>query len=295
MRDPEGQLTPAREALAMHAPGVLVTLARAVGGTAPPSVVVEFFREGLTMTYRFASFFTLSVFFGLLHFSVLAQESATDCELQILANKDFAVLKGKLDLLNTADQPTEILGNTKTPSKTEKAVIAKWVEEYKKCSKPGIEHHKSRSPETATVFENAYADLYFSAADLYQGKITYGDFARASVKRHQEVRARVAAIAAKLQAQHQLAIEEKQQAEVADRLREEQRQQAEVKRQQDQERQAQAIQAEQILAQQREQSRRRQYCESLYQQCMNRAINQIQASSCGMERAGCSLAAAAMK
>gem|GEM_PF-2699811 len=244
------------------------------------------------MTYRFASFFTLSVFFGLLHFSVLAQESATDCELQILANKDFAVLKGKLDLLNTADQPTEILGNTKTPSKTEKAVIAKWVEEYKKCSKPVIEYHMSRSLEVGTVFENAYAELYFSAADLYQGKITYGDFARASVKRHQDARERISIIFAKSQERQRRIAAEKNQAEAAERQAAAEMQQAELANELERQQQAQARQAEQKRIQQQRQYQKAQHCATLEQHCLNRAKNIYEKNSCGMERAGCNLAGA---
>jgi len=232
----------------------------------------------------------LTIFSAQLHFSAHAQESIPECEAKIVANKDFAVLNGKLDLLNTADQPTEILGNGKTPSKTEKVAIAKWVEEYKKCSKPGIEYHKSRSLEVGTMFENAYAELYFSAADLYQGKITYGDFARATVKRHQDVRERVTIIYAKFQEQQQRIAAEKQQAEAAERQKDEDRQQAEYMLRQDQQRQAQALQAEQIRNQQQRQYQRAQHCEWLQQQCLNRAKNIYEKNSCGMERSGCDLA-----
>ena len=130
-----------------------------------------------------------------------AEFSIADCEAQIVANKDLKILKGKIDLLNTANQPIEILANSKVPSNKEKAAIALWVEEQKRCSAPGIEYHKSQSPEVGAIFDQAYAELYISAADLYQRKITYGDFARATVRRHQEVRERIAAVIARFREQ----------------------------------------------------------------------------------------------
>lgn len=126
-----------------------------------------------------------------------AEFSVPECEAQIVANKNFQILKGKVDLLNTANQPTEILANSNVPSKKEKAAIALWVEEQRKCSKLGIEYFNSRSPEIGAIFDRAYSELFLSAADLYQGKITYGGFARASVKRHQDVKEQIAGVVAR--------------------------------------------------------------------------------------------------
>lgn len=133
--------------------------------------------------------------------SASAEISVADCEAQIVANKNLQILKGKLDLLNTANQPIEILANNKTPNKNEKAAISLWVDEQKRCSAPGIEYHKSQSPEVGAILEQAYAELFISAADLYQGKITYGDFAKASVRRHQGVKERIAVVIAKFREQ----------------------------------------------------------------------------------------------
>lgn len=130
-----------------------------------------------------------------------AEFSMADCEAQIVANKNLQILKGKIDLLNTANQPTEILANSKVPSRKEKVALALWVEEQKRCSAPGIEYHKSQSPEIGAIFDRAYSELFLSAADLYQGKITYGDFARATVRRHQEVREQIAGVVARFREQ----------------------------------------------------------------------------------------------
>ena len=141
---------------------------------------------------------------------VLAEFSIADCEKQIVENKGLQMLKGKLDLLNAANQPIEILANNKKPTAKEKAAIALWVEEQKRCSTPGIEYQKSQSPEVGAIFDKAYADLFISAADLYQGQITYGDFAKASVRRHQEVRERIALVVARFREQQALKVQQEE-------------------------------------------------------------------------------------
>jgi hypothetical protein len=127
--------------------------------------------------------------------------SVADCEAQIVANKDFQILKGKINLLITSNQPIEILANRKVPSNKDKVAIALWVEEQKRCSAPMIEYHNSQSPEVGAILDQAYAELFISAADLYQKKITYGDFARATVRLDQEVRERIAAVIARFREQ----------------------------------------------------------------------------------------------
>lgn len=165
---------------------------------------------------------SLFVAFGIVSTNeAIAEVSVADCEAQIVANKNLQILKGKIDLLNTANQPIEILANNKVPSsKKEKEAIALWVEEQRRCSAPGIEYHKSQSPEVGAIFEQAYSELFISAADLYQKKITYGDFARATVRRHQEVRERIAAVIARFREQQQRQQAEKEQREAWERQQE---------------------------------------------------------------------------
>jgi hypothetical protein len=153
--------------------------------------------------------------------NVSAQTTVAECEAQMVANKDLQILKGKIDLLNSSNQPTEILGNTKVPSKKEKPALSLWVEEQKRCSKIGLDMFKRQDFELGTVIEQAYSEMFISAADLYQGKISYGDFARASLRRHGELKANLASVVQQrqqVQAQQQAEREqregyEKQQAE----------------------------------------------------------------------------------
>jgi len=181
----------------------------------------------------------------------VSQNSLTPCEAEMVANKSLQILKGKLDLLNAESQPLEILANNKKPSKKEQPAIALWVEEQKRCSAPGIAYHRSHSLEVGAIFDQAYADLYISAADLYQGKITYGDFAQATVRRHQALKERLSGVVARFREQQN------------ERARQES-----FARQQELDRQQQAQQ--ELLARQQEFDRQQhqQQCETLRQQIL---------------------------
>lgn len=215
-----------------------------------------------------------------------AEISVADCEAQIVANKDLQILKGKIDLLNTANQPIEILANSKVPSNKEKAAIALWVEEQKRCSAPGIEYHKSQSPEVGAIYEQAYSELFISAADLYQRKITYGDFARATVRRHQEVRERIAAVIARFREQQQRQQAEKEQREAWERQQADNQQREALAQQRQLQIQQQQDYQRQEYQRQRE---NQQFCETRYQQCLNRARDIYARNSCQMENAGCGI------
>jgi hypothetical protein len=217
---------------------------------------------------------------------VAAEMTVAECEAQIVANKNFQVLKGKLDLLYSANPPIEILANAKVPSKKEKAAISLWVEEQKRCSAPGIAYHKSRSAEIGAIYDQAYAEMYMSAADLYQGKITYGDFAKAGVRRHQEIRDRISVVVTKFLEQKA----ERERQEARAREFEEEQKRAELARAQENERQRRN-QVLMMQQQQQQQAQQQQYQQQQYQQqredyldqaCLNRARNQLERAQCGI-------------
>jgi len=208
--------------------------------------------------------------------------SVAECETQIVANKNLQILKGKVDLLYSANPPIEILANNKVPSKMEKVAISLWVEEQKRCSAPGIAYHKSQSREIGAIYEQAYTEMYISASDLYQGKITYGDFAKAGVRRHQEIRDRISVVVTKFFEQKA----ERERQEARAREFEEEQKRADLARSQENERQRQIQvlmmqkqQQQQYYQQQQYQQQREDY---LDQACLNRARNQIERAQCGI-------------
>ncbi len=218
--------------------------------------------------------------------AIAAEMSVAECEAQIVANKNFQILKGKLDLLYSANPSIEILANSKVPSKREKVAISLWVEEQKRCSAPGIAYHKSQSPEIGAIYDQAYAEMYISAADLYQGKITYGDFAKAGARRHQEIKGKISSVVERFFAQK--AERERQEAERARqaawaRELEEEQQRELLARQQENERQRRL---QILLMMQQQQQGQYQYQQQredyLNQQCLDRARNQFDRANCGI-------------
>lgn len=218
--------------------------------------------------------------------AVAAEMSVAECEAQIVANKNFQILKGKVDLLYSANPPIEVLANSKVPSKKERAAISLWVEEQKRCSAPGIAYHKSQSPEIGAIYDQAYAEMYISASDLYQGKITYGDFAKAGVRRHQEIRDRISSVVARFLEQKA----ERERQEARAREFEEERQREVLARDKENQRQRQLqvlmLMQQQQQGQYQQQQYQQQRSDSQYQACLNRARDQFQRASCNLEQAG---------
>lgn len=234
------------------------------------------------------SFFVSATAIGLIlaGSAVAAEMTVAECEAQIVANKNLQILKGKLDLLHSANQPIEILANAKVPSRKEKAAISLWVEEQKRCSAPGIAYHKSQSPEIGAIYEQAYTEMYISASDLYQGKITYGDFAKAGVRRHQEIRDRISVVVSKYFEQKA----ERERQEARAREYEEEQKRSELARAQENERQRRIQVLMMMQQQQQGQYQQQQYQQQRgdyqYQACLNRARDQFQRASCSLEQAG---------
>jgi flagellar biosynthesis GTPase FlhF len=216
----------------------------------------------------------------------VAEMSVAECEAQIVANKNFQVLKGKLDLLHSANPPIEIMANRQVPTKKEKVAISLWVEEQRRCSAPGIAYHNSQSREVGAIYEQAYAEMYLSAADLHQGKITYGDFAKSGVRRHQEIKARISAIVERFFAQKA----ERERQEAMAREMEEERQREVLARENENRRQKQLQILMMMQQQQQGQYQQQQYQQQredyLDQACLNRARNPSERASCSMQAAG---------
>lgn len=121
---------------------------------------------------------------GIQHFDV------ESCEADFRSKKELQILRGKFDLSISADPPFEILANKKFPTAKEKKLISLWVSEHQRCMQLAKESDKVKfSPESSALRDKADTDMLFAAADLYAGKISYGEFAKAQIKIHQELEA----------------------------------------------------------------------------------------------------------
>jgi len=133
--------------------------------------------------------------------SVRADSPVKECEAQIESQKELQILKGKVELLFSADPPLEMLANNRVPNKKEKEAIAIWVKEQKKCKQLGAELFKNANPEWVALINKAYSEMFFLAADLYGEKINYGAFAKGQVKINDDLKISMASLKQQLRQQ----------------------------------------------------------------------------------------------
>lgn len=123
-----------------------------------------------------------------------ADSPTRECERYIVANPELQVLKGKVELLFSADPPLEMLASNKIPTNKEKEALAAWVREQKKCKQLGDETYKTAPPEFVALIDKAYSDMFLLAVDLYEKKINYGAFAKGQVKVNDNLKTNMAAL-----------------------------------------------------------------------------------------------------
>lgn len=143
--------------------------------------------------------------------SVRADSPVKECETQIESQKELQILKGKVELLFSADPPLEMLANNRVPNKKEKEAIAIWVKEQKKCKQLGAELFKNAPPEMIRLIDGAYSDMFFLVADLYEKKINYGAFAKGQVKVNDALKANMTALKQQLRQQEEAKMNERRQ------------------------------------------------------------------------------------
>ena len=104
-------------------------------------------------------------------------------------------LKGKVALGNINSQTIEILANDNKPNKSEKSALLKWDELRKPCVKQSMEWSNSNfAPNIAILIDRLRSQFQANLADLYAGKITYGQFAKARQANVDDLKAQAANI-----------------------------------------------------------------------------------------------------
>ena len=119
------------------------------------------------------------LFVPLFAFAQAADPSA-ECFNALESNPELQILKGKVALGNVSGQSLEILANDKKPSPAEKSALAKWDSSRQPCIQQSLEwSHSHYAPNVAVILERLISQFKSNLADLYAGKITYGQFAKA--------------------------------------------------------------------------------------------------------------------
>ncbi|MFZ6653978.1 tetratricopeptide repeat protein [Undibacterium sp. TJN19] len=166
-------------------------------------------------------------------------------------------LSGKIMLDTRKPAPMELLANTAKPTAKEKTALSYIVAEWERCVDMQAETHKRKLSAETMQAMNAYRlDLRSAFADLYSGKFSYGDLAKARARLDLEFSQKISAIIAAGQAREMAEAKQRQEAEAQRRYAEAQNQQqreAELQRQQEARRQQDMLEAQ--MRQQQAQAR----------------------------------------
>lgn len=128
---------------------------------------------------------------------VHAQSSnpSNECFNNLESSPELQVLKGKVALGGVGGQTLEMLANDRKPTASEKIALAKWDSLRQPCIKMNAEWNESRLAPNVTVIIDKVASQFKEAlADLYSGKISYGQFAKIRQSNSDKARVEVANI-----------------------------------------------------------------------------------------------------
>lgn len=175
------------------------------------------------------------------------------CFESMPSRPEFQVLKGKVPFGGATNATLEMLASTKKPTAPEKAALSALATASAECMRLGATWRGENYPPTVnSMIERFTVASKARMADLYAGKITYGDFARTASTAEAQFKAEVAeevqrlVAARKAQLDQQAEAEKRRQQEVADR---DQAAEAEKAQQDAQIRAQAALQEEQYKAQ----------------------------------------------
>ncbi len=108
-------------------------------------------------------------------------DPAGACKKDLAHRPEFSIIADKLALVDTSQQTFEMLSNISKPNATEKTAIAEWVKAKQYCFGQSREWRSQYNAPTilAAIQETGVSTFLNLTADLYNGKLTYGEYAKA--------------------------------------------------------------------------------------------------------------------
>jgi hypothetical protein len=104
---------------------------------------------------------------------------STQCFADLENNPELQAIKSKVSLGNLAGQTLEMLSNDKKPTSVEKIALSRWDALRQSCIQMNQEWNQSHvAPNIAVIVDRLSSEFKMALADLYSGKITYGQFAK---------------------------------------------------------------------------------------------------------------------
>ena len=119
------------------------------------------------------------VLIGVATVAVAQVPDPTDaCIANLPTQKELQILKGKIDLVS-GPVSLETLSNNKKPTQNEKLAILAFDKTVEQCRELGKDWRIKNVPPTINgMVDSAFSSLKLLLAELYAGRITYGDFAK---------------------------------------------------------------------------------------------------------------------
>lgn len=122
------------------------------------------------------------------------------CISQLKDDARIQILADKIPFDITQSQPLETLANKSKPTAKEKVALSFFVAEGERCANLGAYWREKNVPPEINGLLAAYRiDAVAAIADLYAGKISYGDLAKLRAKSAAELKVRVDAVVRDLQ------------------------------------------------------------------------------------------------
>jgi len=109
--------------------------------------------------------------------SVEAAMTEAECIDALATNSELAPLKDKVALGRVETQTFSMKTNTSRATVFDKPLIIKWVEAKKECTKQNPSLDKL-PPSLRTLLDQLWVQIEATALNLYEGKITFGEFAQ---------------------------------------------------------------------------------------------------------------------
>lgn len=107
-------------------------------------------------------------------------DPALACIRALPSRPDFAPLSAKVALAAVEDQSFAMMTIGDRATEEDKPVIAAWVNARQECIRLGDAWSMEyRHPQIRVIAAGAFGGFLAASADLYAGKITYGEFATA--------------------------------------------------------------------------------------------------------------------
>src|SRR3989344_2949135 len=103
------------------------------------------------------------------------------CLTNLAHRPEFSILADKLALAGPNQQTFRMLSGTSKPNIKEKTAIAEWAKVKQDCFSMTSEWRRQYNfPPTLAVIQDAGFSAFLNlTADLYNGKLTYGEYAKA--------------------------------------------------------------------------------------------------------------------